>query len=115
MADNRVPELVADLEAQAVACLLSVCPMIDHQSATVISKQLSRHLSDNWGGQLIYFPQNHGGKLDERDKQIYEEFDGRNHAYLARKYNLAIQQIYKIVKTVGQYELANRQGSLLDD
>ena len=27
MADNRVPELVADLEDQAVACLMSVLPM----------------------------------------------------------------------------------------
>lgn len=115
MADTRVPELVADLEAQAIACLMENVPTLDGQTATIISKKLSQHLSCNWGGQLIYFPKNQGGKLDERDKQIYTEFDGKNHQELARKYNLAVQQIYKIVKAVSAHEMANRQGSLLDD
>lgn len=113
--DSRIPELVADLEAQTVACLTAVLPMIDHQTAMLVSKQLSQHLSLNWGGQLIYFPKNQGGKLDERDKQIYAEFNGRNHHELAKKYDLAVQQIYKIVKTVGQYEMAQRQRGLFDD
>ena len=115
MADTRVPELVADLEAQAIACLMENVPTLDGQTAIIISKKLSQHLSCNWGGQLIYFPKNQGGKLDERDKQIYAEFNGKNHQELARKYNLAVQQIYKIVKAVGAHEMANRQGSLLDD
>ena len=55
MADNRVPELVADLEDQAVACLMSVLPM-ERQQAVEVSKKLSHHLTSNWGGQLIYFP-----------------------------------------------------------
>ncbi len=37
MADNRVPELVADLEDQAVACLMSVLPM-ERQQAVEVSK-----------------------------------------------------------------------------
>ncbi|MDK4544763.1 Mor transcription activator family protein [Kingella kingae] len=115
MADTRVPELVADLEAQAIACLMENVPTLDGQTATIISKKLSQHLSCNWGGQLIYFPKNQGGELDERDKQIYAEFDGKNHQELARKYNLAVQRIYKIIKAAAAHEMANRQGSLLDD
>ncbi|EGK12359.1 Mor transcription activator family protein [Kingella kingae] len=115
MADTRVPELVADLEAQAVACLMENVPTLDGQTATIISKKLSQHLSCNWGGQLIYFPKNQGGKLDERDKQIYAEFNGKNHQELARKYNLAVQQIYKIVKAVEQAEALKRQQGLFDD
>lgn len=115
MADTRVPELVADLEAQAIACLMENVPTLDGQTATIISKKLSQHLSCNWGGQLIYFPKNQGGELDERDKQIYAEFDGKNHQELVRKYNLAVQRIYKIVKAAAAHEMANRQGSLLDD
>ncbi|MDK4537214.1 Mor transcription activator family protein [Kingella kingae] len=49
-----------------------------------------------------------------RDR-IYAEFDGKNHQELARKYNLAVQRIYKIVKAAAAHEMANRQGSLLDD
>lgn len=114
MADNRIPELIRDLEAQTVAYLMAALPL-EHSQAVAVSKRLSRHLTDNWGGQLIYIPKNQGGKLDERDKQIYAEFNGSNHFELAKKYDLAVQQIYKIVKMVGQAEMAKRQGSLLDD
>lgn len=113
MADNRIPELVADLEAQAVAFL--VAQQVEHEVAVLLSKRLSRHLTDNWGGQLIYFPKNQGGKLDERDKQIYAEFNGKNHFELAKKYDLAVQQVYKIVKSGRQQFLAQAQQGLFDD
>lgn len=111
MADNRVPELVADLEDQAVACLMSVLPM-QRQQAVEVSKKLSHHLTSNWGGQLIYFPKNLLGRVSERDMQIYKEFDGKNHAGLARKYGLTVQHVYRIVKEVGMAERAKKQADL---
>ena len=111
MADNRVPELVADLEDQAVACLMSVLPM-ERQQAVEVSKKLSHHLTSNWGGQLIYVPKNLLGRVSERDLKIYKEFNGKNHVELARKYDLTVQHIYRIVKEVGMAERAKNQGDL---
>ena len=111
MADNRVPELVADLEDQAVACLMSVLPM-ERQQAVEVSKKLSHHRTSNWGGQLIYFPKNLLGRVSERDLKIYKEFNGKNHVELARKYDLTVQHIYRIVKEVGMAERAKNQGDL---
>ena len=111
MADERVPELVADLEDQTTACLISVIK-IDRQRAVAVAKMVARHITDNWGGQLIYIPKNHLGQIDERDMQVYREFDGRNHAQLAKKYNLTVQQIYRIVKEVGLRERAKNQMDL---
>ena len=111
MADNRVPELVADLEDQAVACLMSVLPM-ERQQAVEVSKKLSHHLTSNWDGQLIYFPKNLLGRVSERDLKSYKEFNGKNHVELARKYDLTVQHIYRIVKEVGMAERAKNQGDL---
>ena len=97
MADERVPELVTDLEDQMAACLMSEL-VIDRKKALEISKKVARHITDNWGGQLLYIPKNHMGKLSERDLNIYTQFNGKNHAALAKKFNLTVQQIYKIVK-----------------
>lgn len=113
MTDSRIPELVADLEAQAAAFLAA--EQIPSHTAQLVSRKLSRHLCSNWGGQLIYFPKNQGGELDERDKQIYAEFNGRNHHELAKKYNLTEQRIYKIVKLAKQQFLAQSQLGLFDD
>jgi putative bacteriophage transcriptional regulator len=111
MADERVPELVTDLEDQMAACLLSELP-IERKKALAMSKKVARHITDNWGGQLIYIPKNHLGQLSERDMQVYRDFDGCNHAALAKKYRLTVQQIYKIVKEVGRRERAKSQGDL---
>lgn len=114
MADERIPELVADLETHT-AELLARELNIPKELAVMAGKKLSRHLTDNWGGQLIYIPKNHGGRLDERDRQIYAEFDGRNHQQLAKKYGLAVQQVYKIIKLARQADAAARQGGLFGD
>ena len=115
MADSRIPELIADLEDQACACLLAHVPQISRPTAIQISKQRSRHITDNWRGQIIYFPKNTGGELDERDKQIWAEFDGRNHQQLAKKYNLATQQIYQIIKRARAADAQARQRSIFDE
>ena len=102
MADSRIPELIADLEAQAVACLLSIAP-VDRDMATQISKQLAQHLTNNWRGQIIYFPKNHGGTLDERDKQIYAEFNGKNHQQLAKNTIWRCNKFTKLSKRSGRW------------
>lgn len=111
MADDRVPELVADLEDQMAACLLSSLT-IDRKEALAISKKVARHVTDNWGGQLIYIPKNHLGKISERDLMVYKAFNGKNHPALAKQFGLTVQQIYKIVKEVGSVERAKNQGDL---
>lgn len=111
MADERVPELVTDLEDQTAACLMSVAN-VEKRQAAAVAKQVARYITANWGGQLIYIPKNHLGQIGERDMRVYRDFNGRNHAELAKKYNLTVQQIYRIVKEVGMRERAKNQKDL---
>lgn len=108
MTDNRTAELIADMEDQIVACLVSTANL-GRQEALAAAKQVSGHLSRHWGGQLLYFPKNHLGKLLERDAEIRRRFDGRNHAALAMEYDLTMQQIYKIVREAAEYHRAKNQ------
>lgn len=111
MADERVPELVADMEDQTAACLTRELK-IERRRAAEIAKKVVRHITDNWGGQLIYIPKNLLGHVSERDMKIYQEFNGKNHGQLSKKYNLTEQHIYRIVKDVGIRETAKRQTDL---
>ena len=77
-----------------------------------LAKQVAQHLSAHWGGQLLYIPKNHFGKLDERDKEIWAAFNGHNHAELARRYDLTMQQVYKILKQIGTKVRAKSQADL---
>lgn len=111
MADDRIPELVIDLEDKLIELLLSQLS-IDRPKAREIAYLAARHITDEWGGQLIYIPKNQLGKLSERDIKIWKEFNGSNHTHLAKKYGLTVQQIYKILREVGGRERAKSQQDL---
>jgi|TARA_B100000123_G_scaffold271491_1_gene251479 hypothetical protein len=48
--------------------------------------------------ELINFPKDARFEVAQRDLDIWSEFNGRNHPYLAKKYNLSLRAIYDIVK-----------------
>ena len=102
---------MADLEDQTAACLIAELAM-EKSRALEVAKKVARHITDNWGGQLIYIPKNHLGKISDRDYKIYAAFNGKNHAALAKQFDLTVQQIYKTIKEVGLAERAKNQGDL---
>ncbi|EAT15353.1 hypothetical protein HTZ97_09345 [Desulfuromonas acetoxidans] len=50
------------------------------------------------GGTEVYIPKGMALTLSQRDWELWNEFDGSNHSFLARKYKLTIRQIYRIVE-----------------
>lgn len=115
--EERIPELVTDLQDHLTAELIVVVPagLISHQDAKMIGIKVARHVTNNWGGQLIYFPKNYIGELLERDLQIWNDFNGFNHVELANKYNLTVPHVYRILKEVGEIMRAKTQGKLFND
>jgi len=69
-------------------------------------------LAEHWGGQLICFPKNFLFKLAQRDLLIYDEFNGRNHAQLAKKWHMSVRGIYKLVNRVQKRVVAEIQPDL---
>lgn len=110
-ADNRAVELIVDLEAQLVACLMSVSPLKRHE-AIELSKRVSGYLTKHWGGQQIYIPKNQRALLADRDRELFAKFNGRNHAALAKEYGLTMTQVYNIVRIAAQAYWADRQEDL---
>ncbi|ATG73639.1 Mor transcription activator-like protein [Zobellella denitrificans] len=94
----RRHELLEDIHAQvaAVAQDYGIGPDVADQLGCAIAD----HMASNWGGQHVTIPKDHHYRISSRDLEIYEEFDGRNHHHLARKYDLSVRAIYKIVKRV---------------
>ncbi|MBN4667879.1 DNA-binding protein [Pandoraea nosoerga] len=108
---SKGPELLVDLAEQCVLVLLESAGL-DADKATQVGREIADRMAAHWGGQNIYFPMGLSYKLSQRDRQIYDDFNGANHSELARKYGVSLQWIYKIVKTVRQEEMARRQGDM---
>lgn len=106
----RTPEIINDLAFHASQVLIESINL-DSSSAENVGFAIADRMMRNWGGQSIYFPKGISGRASERDYQIYSECDGRNYAELAKKYNLTLQWIYKIVKPVHAEKQQRRSNS----
>lgn len=107
--NQKAPEILADLAKHAEVKIKEHITNIAPELAQQIGVELASKIAQCWGGEVIYIPRNLILLLSERDKKIWNEFNGVNHRELARKYNVSMQWIYQIVKKVSKEEIARRQ------
>lgn len=85
---------------------------IDEDLARQFSNELMYLVSQNWGGQSVYIIKDDTFIADQRDIEIYNDFNGHNHSELAKKYNLTVVYIYRIVKRMHELEKKRLQPDL---
>lgn len=103
------------LDLRDLACrLLKNATAVDDAAASQISNELMYQVSQHWGGQSIYIIKDDTFQAEERDIQIYKEFNGHNHSELAKKYDLTEIYIYRIVKRMTEQERNRMQPSLFE-
>jgi Mor family transcriptional regulator len=101
------PEACADLLQQTAVRLQE--EGIDPDRAHEIAFKVAEHMRQHWGGSLIYFAKGAHFEALQWQKEMYAEFNGTNHEQLAKKYNVAVQYIYQIVKLMRAADIAKRQ------
>lgn len=70
---------------------------VDKQVAEQIAGEIAYQLSQHWGGSMFYVTKNSPWLIHERDRQILQAFDGKNHHDLSHRFNLSLPYIYKII------------------
>lgn len=65
-------------------------------------------------GKTSIFPMGMVWKISQRDRDIFQKFNGRNQHELARQFGVSLQWIYSVVKRVRKEELDRMQGKLFD-
>lgn len=111
---SQAPELLRDMVDKIKLALAELCTL-DSEKASEIATTIVDRMAADWGGQNIYFPMGLVYKLSKRDRQIYTDFNGSNHAELARRYNVTATHIYRIIRAVREEEFRKRQGGLFDE
>jgi len=104
---ERARELLSDMSAKVAVKLVSIG--IASDKANEIAHTITDEMSEDWGGQLVYFPIDLASR---RNLQIYEKFTGDNHADLATEFKVSVQHIYRVVKIQKAAEISRRQGGL---
>ena len=78
----------------------SLAEHVSDTAADMIASDMTNHLADYWGGQLINIPKDYHWKLSQRDAEIYAEFNGYNYAELAKKHDMHERSLRKLLARV---------------
>ena len=109
----RRHELLTDLADQAKHLLIEYG--IKDEVATQVGHGLADHLAAHWGGETICFPKDCAFEFAKRDFDLWNDFDGSNHATLANKYEIGLRAVYKIIKKMRERQIALAQPGLFAD
>lgn len=110
--DGAKEDVVVDL--QQIALRVATDAGISNEQALEISEQIADFIRFTWGGQQIYVRKYDPHHISDRDVEIFNKFNGKNHVALSREYNLTPSRVYRIVKVVGRAERERRQHQLFD-
>ncbi len=109
---KEYPPLLTDLADQLGRKLVEAGLVAE--KAADIAFEATEHIRTHWGGQPLYIPYGKDYVMDQVYLQIFNEFNGSNHAELGLKYEKSVVRIYQIIKQVRKKMLNERQGSLFE-
>lgn len=105
------PETLAALR-DLVAHTLRRTVGMDDELAAHVGHEVMYAFAQHWGGDAVYIPKADTLQRYDRDLRIWADFNGRNHAELARKYRISKVWVYAIVRRMRAMDTDRRQGRL---
>lgn len=94
---------------QGMEALLEIARIVQEQlqadgiptdQARKVALTAADQVRQNYGGTEVYIPKGLALVLSERDRQIWDEFNGDNYHALAKKYDRTERQIRHIISRV---------------
>lgn len=81
--------------------LMEDLPYELHAMIEIVGIKQFEEISKLYGGTTVYIPVHRKVILGERNREIARQYNGKNISYLRKKYNLAEQQIKRILLDQG--------------
>lgn len=85
------------------------------EQATSTTFAIVENIRTEIGGVQQYIPRGTSYELSQREKKIWNDFDGNNYTELAQKYGITTVRIRNIVKQAIQREMHARQLSFFQN
>lgn len=73
---------------------------VEPELAKAAGETALEEVRDRFGGQVVYIPKDQLQRTKKRWAEIWNEFNGQNHAELARKHGMGVHAIYRILQTM---------------
>ncbi|ECE2928281.1 hypothetical protein H8526_002404 [Salmonella enterica] len=100
---------------EAVITILTERQGVPVMTACRVASAFAERMSFVWANSVIRIPKGIAYNTLKRNKALFDNFDGNNHAWLGRKYGISIQRVYTIVKEMRQAYIESLQVDMFDD
>lgn len=85
---------------------------VDDDLAEALGHEVATLMAQVWGGQQLYMPKGVCLQASKLHQKIYDDWTGRNHREVARKHNVSLQFVYRVVKRIRAATIALNQHDL---
>lgn len=82
---------------------------LDDQEKAVV---LLGRFCKNFGGLFVYVPKGKKLEVELQNLSIWNEFKGNNAEELAKKYDISVVHVYRVIKAMRRREMDKQQPSL---
>jgi len=119
---DHLENVPAEVREKWPTALADLCDIFDNELRRCGLKEADVHRislalllaqANYGGGRMFYLPKGDRLKQAVRNRQIFREFNYRNHDELAQRYDLSVPRIYAIVKEQEAIERSRLQPRLL--
>ncbi|ASD84951.1 hypothetical protein LB105_003414 [Salmonella enterica] len=100
---------------ETVITILTERQGVPVMTACRVASAFAERMSFVWANSVIRIPKGIAYNTLKRNKALFDNFDGNNHAWLGRKYGISIQRVYTIVKEMRQAYIESLQVDMFDD
>ncbi|MCG9624620.1 hypothetical protein L1D34_07175 [Vibrio mediterranei] len=107
---TKWPVILAELHTLVVHNLAN--SGLEADKAKSLGFVLTLSIADHLGGAQEYLPRGDALRRQIRNMQMFDEFNGRNHLELSKKYKLTERATYEIIAKQRAIEIKQRQHSL---
>ncbi|AQT58687.1 Mor transcription activator family protein [Cellvibrio sp. PSBB023] len=109
---SRRDAFLDDLSSQVALVLREL--NIDEAKADIAANEVTAKVVANFGGEQLYIPKDYTHKLQARALAIYDACNGRNHAEVAKQFDISVSWVYRIYKRIHAQTIAKNQRDMFN-
>lgn len=110
---SKYPEIYRDLIDKGATAIVETVGLSEEQARAAVYC-ITEIIRRDWAGTQPYFSKGLAYEVTRRDREMYEKFNGSNHAALAREYDISVRQVYERINIIREEEFRRRQPALFE-
>lgn len=111
LTESGLPTVLQDWADIAQETVQDLLPVNDDE-AREVGRQIALRIAEEYGSTQFYLAKGVAYRLDARDQEIFDKFNGRNYLELSREFKVSDRHIRRVINRARAIATARNQGDM---